>query len=222
MPARAGNTRGKYLSVVDLTHLMESGMPVMDGVASPSFSDLATVADDGYAMSEYRFVNHVGTHVDAPAHLIANGATLDEIPVGRMVTDAVILDTGGQSPGPVSLDYVAQHLERLEAGDIVLFRSGNDRNWGADAYWHGWCYPDEDATKALIERDVAGVGFDGPSADPIESASYDLHRLWLGAGAIILENLCGLSALPDRCRLVVAPMKVRGSNGGPARVLALL
>jgi arylformamidase len=195
-------------------------MPVMDGISPPSFVDLATVAQDGYAMSEYRFVNHVGTHVDAPSHMIAGGATLDEIPMEQMVTDAVIIDAEDQPPGLVGLDHLGRHLDRVHAGDIVLFRSGNDRNWGTDAYWRGWCYPDGAAIKALIERGVVGVGFDGPSADPVESVSYDLHRLWLSAGAIIIENLCGLSALPDRCRIVVAPLKVRASNGGPARVFA--
>jgi kynurenine formamidase len=69
---------------------------------------------------------------------------------------------------------------------------------------------------------VAGVGFDGPSADPIDSTDYELHHVWLSAGAIILENLATLNQLPPRCRIVVAPLKVKAANGGPARVFALL
>ena len=66
------------------------------------------------------------------------------------------------------------------------------------------------------------MGFDGPSADPVDSADFELHRMWLGAGKLIIENLAGLTELPARCRIVVAPLKVRGANGGPARVLAFL
>ena len=77
------------MKIIDLTHAMTNGMPVMAGITPPKFRDLADAATDGYAMSQYTFNNHTGTHVDAPAHLIAGGASLDDIPLDRLVTDAV-------------------------------------------------------------------------------------------------------------------------------------
>ncbi len=210
------------MKIVDLTQAMANGMPVMAGIEPPQFSDLADVSVDGYAMSQYTFVNHTGTHVDAPAHQIAGGASLDEIPLDRLVTHAVTFDLTGHEPGPVGPADLGGRLDQVLPGDLVLFRSDNARNWGTDAYWHGWCYPDKLAAHSLIERDVAGVGFDGPSADPVDTDDYELHRLWLGAGKIIIENLASLAELPVRCRIVVAPLKVRHANGGPARVFALL
>ena len=210
------------MRIIDLTHAMTNGMPVMAGITPPEFRDLADVATDGYAMSQYTFVNHTGTHVDAPAHQIAGGASLDDIPLDRLVTDAVTIDLTGHDPGPVGPADLGGALDQVRPGDIVLLRSDNAANWGTDAYWHGWCYPDAAATRALIDRGVSGVGFDGPSADPVDSADFELHQMWLGAGKLIIENLAGLAELPARCRIVVAPLKVRGANGGPARVLAFL
>jgi kynurenine formamidase len=46
-------------------------------------------------------------------------------------------------------------LTDVRPGDIVLFRSDNAPNWGTDAYWHGWCYPDAAASAALVR---AGAG----------------------------------------------------------------
>lgn len=210
------------MKVIDLTQAMANGMPVMEGITPPEFRDLADVATDGYAMSQYTFINHTGTHVDAPAHQIAGGASLDDIPLDRLVTDALTIDLTGHEPGPVGPADLDAALDQVRPGDIVLLRSDNARNWGTDAYWHGWCYPDAAATRALIDRRVSGVGFDGPSADPVDSVEYELHQLWLGAGKIIIENLASLADLPARCRIVVAPLKVRRANGGPARVLAFL
>jgi arylformamidase len=210
------------VKIVDLTQPMANGMPVMDGIAAPQFRDLADVATDGYAMSQYTFINHTGTHVDAPAHQIAGGETLDDIPADRLVTQALTIDLTGHDPGPVSVADLGSALAQVREHDVVLFRSGNSENWGTDAYWHGWCYPDAGSMHALIARGAFAVGFDGPSADPVDSQDYELHRLWLGAGKIIIENLASLADLPARCRIVVAPLKVRGANGGPARVLALL
>jgi arylformamidase len=210
------------MRVVDLTQSMTNGMPVMEGITPPSFRNVAEVAADGYAMSQYTFVNHTGTHVDAPAHQIAGGATLDDIPLEHLVTEALTIDVTGHPPGPVGLTTIGRFLPQLRRSDIVLFRSGNSANWGTEAYWHGWCYPDAAASAAFIEAGVSGVGFDGPSADPVDTPDYELHRIWLSAGAIIVENLTGLDQLPARCRIVVAPLKVSGANGGPARVLAFV
>jgi len=210
------------MKIIDLTQAMTNGMPVMEGIEAPEFRDLAHVATDGYAMSKYTFVNHTGTHVDAPAHQIAGGASLDEIPLDRLVTDALTIDLSGHEPGPVGPADLAGEVDQVRPGDLVLFRSDNALNWGTDAYWSGWCYPDAIAAQALIDLGVSGIGFDGPSADPVDTEDYRLHQLWLGAGKVIIENLASLAELPARCRIVVAPLKVRAANGGPARVFAFL
>jgi arylformamidase len=207
--------------VVDLSQHYEDGMPIFPGLPDPSFRPIAKVEDDGYAMSEYHLLNHIGTHVDAPAHQIAGGDTLDEIGLERLVTDAVTIDVSRRTPGPIPADELAPELDRVQRGDIVFLYSDNGRNWGSEAYWTGWSYPDADAARALIDRGISAVGFDGPSADPVDSTTFDLHRIWLGAGRMIIENLTNLEQLPPRVQVVVAPMKVRDANGAPTRVFAL-
>lgn len=196
-------------------------MPRYPGIPQPAFTDIARVQEDGYAMSQYHLVNHIGTHVDAPAHLVEDGDTLDEIALERLVTDALTLDFRNHAKGFLSLGDITPHLEKIRPGDLVFICSGNDRNWGSDAYWTGWCYPDPEASRAIIERGISGVGFDGPSADPVDTTTFDLHRVWLSAGRLLIENLRNLCELPERTRVVVAPMKVRDANGAPARVFAL-
>lgn len=207
--------------IVDLTQHLEDEMARYPGIPQPEFRDIARVETDGYAMSEYHLINHIGTHVDAPAHQIHDGDTLDDIELERLVTDALTLDFCKHEKGPLALSDVQPHLERIRAGDLVFICSGNDRNWGTDAYWTGWCYPDAEAARAIIDRGISGIGFDGPSADPVDTTTFDLHRVWLAAGRLIVENLRNLTELPERTRVVVAPMKVRRANGAPARVFAL-
>jgi arylformamidase len=165
------------VKIIDLTHAMANGMSVMAGIMPPEFRDLADVAAGGYAMSQYTFINHTGTHVDAPAHQIAAGASLDEIPLDRLVAEAVTIDLTGHDPGPVGPADLGGALNQVRPGDIVLLRSGNAANWGTEAYWQGWCYPDAAATRVLIGCGVSGVGFDGPSADPVDSVDFELHQM---------------------------------------------
>jgi len=208
--------------VSDLTHAFRNGMPVFPGLPEPSFEPIARVEEDGYAMTRYAMLNHIGTHVDAPAHQIAGGDTLDEIPLDRLVTDALTIDVSHRDPhGAIPLAELEPQLDKVREGDIVLFYSDNARNYGTDAYWTGWSYPGVDASRALIERGVSAVGFDGPSADPVDSTTFDLHRVWLGAGRMILENVNITDRLPERVLVVVAPMKVERANGAPTRIFAL-
>jgi arylformamidase len=209
------------MRIVDLTQHLSNDMPLYPGMPRPSFVDTAQVEVDGYAMSEYHLMNHIGTHVDAPSHHVI-GPSLDDMPLERLVTEAVTLDFSRREPGAITLAEIAPQLDQITAGDIVLIYSGGSRYWGSDAYWNGWCYPDEEAAQALIERNISAIGFDGPSADPVETTTFPLHKRWLSSGRMILENLTNLDQLPQRALLVVAPMKVKGANGAPARIFALI
>jgi kynurenine formamidase len=150
------------------------------------------------------------------------GATLDDIPLHRLVTEARTFDLSAHPPGPVGVADLARHLGSVRRNDIVLFSSGNAANWGHRRLLARLVLSGRRGCGRLIDLGVSGVGFDGPSADPVDSVSYDLHQVWLGNGKIIIENLASMARLPARCRIVVAPLKVLGANGGPARVYAFL
>src|SRR3954447_19237379 len=99
-------------------------MPVFPGLPDPSFEHIAQVEQDGYAMTRYSMLNHIGTHVDAPAHQIAGGDTLDELGLERLVTDAAPTAVPHRDPhGFVPLAELEPELERVQSGDIVLFYS---------------------------------------------------------------------------------------------------
>jgi arylformamidase len=197
-------------------------MPVFPGLAEPWFRPIARVEQDGYAMTELHLLNHVGTHVDAPAHQIAGGDTLDDMPLSRFVTEVLTIDVSQRAPGPMTLAELQPQLAKVRAGDVVFLFSDNARNYGSDAYWTGWSYPDAEAAHALIECGISAIGFDGPSADPVDSTTYELHRVWLSAGRMIVENVANLDQLPERTQLVMAPLKLEGANGAPVRLFALV
>ena len=96
-------------------------------------------------MSEYHLINHIGTHIDAPAHQILDGATLDEIPLDRLITDAVTIDVSDLPPGPIDRETLEPRAGEVRAGDFVFLYSDNAKNYGSAAYWTGWAFPDADA-----------------------------------------------------------------------------
>jgi kynurenine formamidase len=80
-----------------------------------------------------------------------------------------------------------------------------------------------EAVKLLVERGAVGLTIDTMSVDYGASKDFPVHQLSHGAGLYHVENLADVSALPESgAYLVVAPIKLEGGSGGPARVFALL
>src|SRR6056297_4294604 len=118
------------MPAVDLSHPIESDMPVFPGDPAVSIDAHATMAGDGYRVSALACGSHTGTHVDAPSHTEPDGRSLDEFPVERFVRDAVCVDLRDRGPrDPIE----PADLPTVDAEALVL-RTGWDRQWGDDAY----------------------------------------------------------------------------------------
>ena len=57
------------MKVIDLTHMIESTMPVYPGTEPPIFEPANTYEKDGFKETKITMFTHTGTHMDPPAHL---------------------------------------------------------------------------------------------------------------------------------------------------------
>jgi kynurenine formamidase len=172
-------------------------------------------------MSKFVFaVNHVGTLIDAPTHIV-RGKTLTEFAPQKFVGPAIVLNFVDHARGLLTRADIEPYLDRIQPGDMVLIHSGGDHYWKTPAYLKGWCYPDVEATRALIDRQISIIGFDGPSADSMDPLEMTQHQLLLEREILIVENLTNLQQLPERVLLVIGALPVQHANGAPARVFAL-
>ena len=80
---------------------------------------------------------------------------------------------------------------------------------------------DEEAARFLVSCGMKGVGTDAISVDPVEMAHLPVHRVLLGAGMVIVENL-RLQKLAGerRVRFYALPLKYRNADGAPVRAVA--
>jgi kynurenine formamidase len=97
------------------------------------------------------------------------------------------------------------------------------RNADAQGITHYPGYADEAVQLLVEDRGVFGIGIDTMGVDYGPSRQHPNHR-YTGAHNIFhVENLANLEMLPPRgATLVVAPMKLEGGSGAPARVFALI
>ena len=70
---------------IDLTHEFTASMPVFPGDVAPELIKTADVFKDGISDYQIKTGMHIGTHIDAPAHMLAGGKNLNEYPVVRFL-----------------------------------------------------------------------------------------------------------------------------------------
>lgn len=191
----------------------------------PELEELASVADDGVNVQWCGASTHTGTHVDAPRHFLADGATIDDLPLDRFAGSGVVLEVERDDPGPIDADALADADGTVETGDIVLVRTGWGDRYGTPEYAR---YPwlTAEAADWLVERAVKLLGVDTRSPDrpramrPDDWDAYPVHQTLLPAGTLIAENLCLPETLAgERVEIVGFPVNVRGGDGAPVRLV---
>ena len=210
--------------VVDLTIRLGPGTPVYPGDPPLTVETYATHEQSSYYARRVCLGEHTGTHVDAPAHFHPGKPTVDALPPRLLAAPALVVDLrGAPCGGTIGLQQVLEALDSCgrpsPGGGYLLVATGGARC--------GMEHPAIDGEVALwLAREGAlGLGVDLPSPD---HPPYPVHKILLGHGLVIIENLVLdglLEELGGSCRvplLVVAPLPLEGGSGAPARVLAVL
>lgn len=207
------------MKIIDLTHPISEKTPVYPGTPIVKTEQFATVKEDGFMEKYYSLPSHVGTHMDAPAHMLAQGRHLDEFSVDNFIGSAVLVDVS--SSALVEIDTAC--LNDIPEIDFILFRTGADRNWGTPAYFSEFCYPSVALTDAIIQRRVKGIGLDAVSVDSISNLEYTNHLHLLKNNILIIENLTNLQAVPDvPFTFCALPVKFEEADGAPVRAIAIV
>ena len=185
---------------------------------------------------------HIGTHMDAPAHFTKGKWHINDIPLVNLIGPAVVIDISSRA----SIDSDTQlDLEdiinwenkygRITDGAIVFMYSGWGAKWPNKVDFFGSStYNDTttlhfpgfhpDAINWLVNnRTIVGFGVDTASLDYGQSTQFMAHRLGLSANVYGLENVANLNLLqPVGATVVAMPMKIKSGSGAPCRIIAML
>ncbi|ANZ46199.1 hypothetical protein BED41_14470 [Cloacibacillus porcorum] len=212
------------MRVIDLGWPIEDSMQVFPGDISPEIKELTKIEDEGCRSKKIIISSHTGTHMDAPAHMLAGGACLDELPSETFFGFAVIADVSGCAGREIEISDLGLTREEMAAADFLLLHTGYCDKMGEDGYLEGFPVLSQAAARALAEQELKGIGVDAISVDPVKSAECPVHKTILGNGMVVLENLRGLRQLPFKTPfcLTALPLALKGADGAPARVMAVL
>jgi arylformamidase len=209
------------LKIVDLSHVIEAGMPVFPGTEPPMLAEANTIAANGFAEKLLSMYSHTGTHMDAPAHMRPGGQTLDEFPISSFFGKAVLVDVSGRGLEKIGLEHLAAVENRLRNADFLILRTGWAEKWLVPAYFEGFPALTAEAARWLTGLGLKAAGTDAISIDRMEDEAFPVHHVLFSAGMFIIENLTNLGDVGTEFQLACFPLYIKDADGSPVRAVAI-
>lgn len=154
-------------------------------------------------LTAFSMCAHNGTHVDAPAHFIKDGKTVDELDPAAFLGDC----------------YVVRHEGEVTAADAeAILRRAGDRQAAERILIAGRATVTEAAARVFAGAGIKLIGNESQTIGP-ENAPMAVHLILLGADVVLLEGLV-LAHVPEgKYFLTAAPINLGGCEGSPCRAM---
>lgn len=203
--------------LIDISRPLDARMPGWPG-ETPFHREPSTSVEAGdVATTSYLHgFAHTGTHVDAPSHFIAGGATLGEVPLEPWIGPCRVVR---HEP---DRDVTATDLDGwdLDGTKRLLICTQNVSRWeSAPDFREDYLAVDASAAEAIVTRGIELVGVDYISIETLEGGDYPVHHTLLGAGVAIVEGLRLEHVEPGDYELIALPLSIAGGDGGPVRAI---
>jgi arylformamidase len=191
--------------LIDISRPIRESTPVWPGDVAFSWRSTAAPGDPADVASTcFTMSAHLGSHADAPSHVVPGGRAIGAMPLELFVGPARVVELAGR--GEVGADA----LPRAALGvPRVLFKTG------------GGVFLAPLAALRLVERGVMLVGTDALSIDPDDAEDLPVHRTLLSRGIALLENLDLSRAGPGDYTLVAAPLPFEDLDASPLRAFLI-
>jgi len=202
--------------------LYDATLPIHEGMVTfpgdpPFGSDpvFETRKGDPFNLALLSMGTHLGTHVDPPAHYLPGGATVDELPLDALTGQGVVLDMRGKK----RIDRRALVGSRLGDARRVLFKTDNGPLLLETRFREDYVSLTGDGAEYLVGLGVRLAGIDYLSIEAYRNPGAPVHSILLEAGVVVVEGVNLTEIPPGSYEIFCLPLKIRGGDGAPARVI---
>lgn len=201
--------------VYDITRIIQNDMTVWPGDDRVFIERTLSISEGGLAnISKINMGVHTGTHMDAPSHFIDGGETIEAISLDKLYGEVLIIESKEEM-------IEKSHLQGHDLGAVnaVFFKTACSARDEMAPFLDRYPAVTEQCARQLIDKGIKTVGTDYYSIEYCTDNRFPVHKLLLSHGVSIVENLCLKDIKAGRYSFVCLPMKIRGSDGAPCRVL---
>lgn len=214
---------------IDLSHVLEPGMPAYPGLPEPVFVAWLTHEESAkrgsyapgttFQIARYEIGGNTGTYIDAPFHRYPQGADFAGLPLENLADLPGVL-VNAPADGPIEpAIFAGLDLK----GKAVLIHTGWAERWGGSDYFRSGPFLTAASCNFLVEAGVTLVGIDCANIDDMTDKARPAHTLLLAAGVPIVEHLRSLEQLPPTgFGFFAVPPAIRGGTSFPIRAFAIV
>jgi kynurenine formamidase len=189
---------------------------------------------DQFRVSRLSTTCHGFSHVDAMAHFVADGPTIETTPLSAVVGPCRVLNLSARPANePIEPEHLAAADPGGKEGEILLLaahwsdrRDYNDRTFWTESPWLSRA-----SAEWLAARKPSAVAFDFPQDYPIRllldgkevpKPEHVTHHLLLSHGVTLIEYVVNTNRLTaPRNLFSAAPLLIPNADGAPARFYAI-
>ncbi|MDL2205573.1 cyclase family protein [Eubacteriales bacterium OttesenSCG-928-N13] len=180
----------------DITRPLMQDMPVYSGHEQFIKTQTQTVEKDGYNLTHFSMGAHCGTHMDAPAHFLQDGATIEQIDLQTLVGICDVIEITDRS----LVSDIPNGIARL------LLKT------------HDFKGLSPEMAQTIVDRGVKLLGIDNMSVAPLDNEAQ-IHKILLGQGVWLVENLDLSQIQPGKYECICLPLNLVGCEAAPCRAL---
>lgn len=188
------------MKIIDISREILS-CEIYPGDPKPFLQRISSADENGgYNIGSLTVGLHTGTHIDAPKHVFPDGDSIDMIDERIFAGECRVCRAKNEIITGDDIDKLHLRGEYRR----VIFRTD------------GKAHLSKSAAYCLIDEGVKLVGIDDITiGTPTED--YEVHRILLGAGCMILEGLDLRDVEPQNYDLWCMPLKLAGAEASPCR-----
>ena len=218
--------------LIDLTLTLGSPrVSAVPGLIGVTMVPLQTHESHTRSNTKLTLATHIGTHVDAPYHFHPDGTTVDNMPLERYSGPALLLDLrqSSKSKTPISmedLEHAGATPDAVKNTIAVIFTGWAHNESGNECFYSDGPYLSTEGAAYLSRSEVNAVAVDfpidkHPPTPQSTMSDFPVHRLLLGLGIPLIENLINLDQLVGLdFELWALPLKLKDGDGAATRAVA--
>jgi len=163
--------------------------------------------------SELRMPLHTGTHLDAPLHMLKDGADSSIFFAENPFYKAQLLDLVDKDE-----KITAEDLQKydIEENTFLILKTKNSVPGYLEENPEKFIYLDKSGAEYLLEKNLKGIGIDSNGIERNQD-EHPTHKQLLKSDVMILEGLRLNKAAENKYVLLLSLLKIAGSDGIPAR-----
>jgi arylformamidase len=208
-------------SWIDVTQTLEEGIIFWPEDTQPQIRQSSALSKGDMVNSTRLNINvHTLTHIDAPLHFIDGKADISQMPIEAMTGKAKVFEIAtGKNISKEDIINAEERVGKIEEADKILFKTHlSNRDWIKEAFHYDYPALTNDAAQYLAEKKIILTGIDYLSIAPYDNL-VDVHEILLGNEIWVIEGLRLGEIREGIYEIIATPLKIKGSDGSPARVL---